>query len=488
MNAEGLIDTVVAALVARLRAADDRAELVQRFASPARLESVFAEVGAPLELTADQPALDAETLAAAVQAALDWSVRTVHPRFFNQNFAGPDPVAVLGDWVGAALNTTQATFEVAPVFTLMERAVCKALAAQAGWTAHDGVLLPGGSMSMLHALHAARHRVQPEASRRGVQPGGRLVAFTSAEAHYSLRKAMALTGLGVEQLEVVPVDARGRMDVAALEHAIRRVKRRRDRPFFINATAGTTVRGAFDAIDDLADVAYFHDLWLHVDGCFGASALFSPETAHLMAGVERADSLAWNLHKMMGVTQQCAALLVRHPGLLARAFGSQADYLFQADKNHLELDSGDQVFHCARRVDAFKAWLTWKARGAAGFAARIEHARDLAAYARARVEADPRFALAVPAEWVNVVFWWVPPDLRPLDLEAPSVHQRLHGVTPAIKDRMQRAGRMLLSYSPIAGLPNAFRLLFMNPSVTRADVDAVLEGIDEYGQSLPRPI
>lgn len=487
LNIDAVIQQVGARLLALLADADDRAEPVLRQASPDTLDLAFRAAGAPLPIAPDQPPVGDAALLGAVDEVLRWSVRTLHPRFFNQNFAGPDPVAVLGDWLGAALNTTQATFEVAPVFTLMEREVMAALAARAGFATHEGLFLPGGSMANLHALHLARWRAQPESLRTGKIPG-RLVAFTSAEAHYSLGKAMALLGLGSDNLVRVPTGPDGGMDVVALDRAIRQAKRRHDRPFFINATAGTTVRAAFDPLRDLADVADFHDLWLHVDGAFGGSALFSARERHRMDGVARAHSLAWNLHKMVGATQQCAAFLVREPGLLARVFGGGADYLFQPDKPYAHLDSGDRTYHCARRVDALKAWLLWKARGDAGLGARVERAVDLATHAEARVTADPRFALVAPRTFSNVLLWWVPPDLRPLALDAPGVAQRLNRVTVAIKDRMQRDGQTMLSYMPLGERPNALRLLCLNPATTTAEVDAVLELIDGYGQALPRPV
>ena len=207
-----------------------------------------------------------------------------------------------------------------------------------------------------------------------------------------------------------------------------------------------------------------------------------------MRGVARAHSLAWNLHKMVGATQQCAAFLVREPGLLGRVFGGGADYLFQPDKPHAGLDSGDLTYHCARRVDALKAWLLWKARGDAGLGARVEHAVDLAEHAEGRILADDRFALAAARGFTNVLFWWVPPDLRPLDLEAPGVAPRLHRITTALKDRMQRDGQTMLSYMPLGERPNALRLLCLNPATTPADVDHVLALIDGYGQALPRPV
>jgi glutamate/tyrosine decarboxylase-like PLP-dependent enzyme len=481
-RAAELLERVGALLREYLASAAERTAPVVRFAGPEQLREAFRQVGAGLELDEPQAALPVETLVRAVETTLAHSVRTQHPRFFNQNFAGADPVAVLGDWLGAALNTTVATYEAAPVFTLMERAVVARLARVAGLAPAEGVLNPGGSLSNLSALHLARHRAAPEALREGLRAAPRLVAFTSEQSHFSLERAMALAGLGRESLVKVPCDEAGRMRPEALEDAVRQALARGARPFFLNATAGTTVLGAFDPLPELAEVARAHGLWLHVDGCHGASVLFSERHRHLMRGVEAADSLVWNPHKMLGITQQCSVLLVRHPGLLRECFSTRAAYLFQEDKHHVEEDLGEMSFLCARRADSLKLWLTWKMRGDAGFAHRLEHAMELAAYAADRVRGDGRFRLAFPPSFTHVCFWWVPPELRPLeDWSAPRVHARLHRVSVAIKDRMQRAGTMLLGYQPLAGRPNFFRLLFINPAVTRQDVDTTLELMDRYG-------
>lgn len=275
------------------------------------------------------------------------------------------------------------------------------------------------------------------------------------------------------------------MRVDALAAAMRAAGERGERPFFVNATAGTTVLGAFDPVEAIADVCEEHGAWLHVDGTFGASALLSSAQRGRMAGAQRADSLAWNLHKMLGITQQCSALLVRRPGALRAAFAANAEYLFQPDKPHAALDTGDLTFQCARRNDVLKAWLVWKARGEAWLAGRIDHAVGLADRCARRIADDPRFCLAAPPSWVNVCFWWVPPALRPLAREGlgGEVAAGLHALAPAIKARLLAEGAAMLAYQPIDGGPNCFRLLFINPAVTDADVELVLARIDHHGRA-----
>ncbi|MGI9597951.1 MAG: pyridoxal phosphate-dependent decarboxylase family protein [Acidimicrobiales bacterium] len=484
------------------------ADPVIEFLSPGELVAAFSRsIGLPLADRVEAHSIDDVT--AAVDLIIRHSVHTSHPRFLNQNFAGPDPVSVVGDWLGAALNTTGATFEAAPVFTLMESAVLDKLARLAGYpvdhglagpvdraadggagsvpTVPPGLFCPGGSTATLYALQLARHRHQPDIVTRGAG-ADRLVLFVSEAGHYAATKSAALLGLGTEAVVKVETDCDGAMVAAALELEIERARSDGRVPLAVIGTAGTTVTSAFDDLNALADVCEANDLWLHVDGCYGGSALFSDSHAHLLDGVDRSDSLVWNLHKMMGMTQQCTALLVRDPSRLAPCFAASADYLFQPDKQHGEYDSGDRTFQCARRIDVLKLWLTWKVRGDRGFSDRIDHAVAMADHARSVIAAsDGVFAPVVAGTFSNVVFTWVPPELRPLDLGpgnistvAADVLAELHRLPPLIKARMQQAGTAMVGFQPVGGI-NTFRLIFMNPAVTSADVEAVLARIDQYG-------
>lgn len=495
--AEPLEERIAARALAHVLDPPRDDDKVVELASPDELRSLFLDTAA-LELDEDAHAQDDDSIIAAVDLIIKHSVHTSHPRFVNQNFAGPDPVSVVGDWLGAALNTTGATFEAAPVFTLMESAVLSKLGRIAGYldpsadqlpTLPPGVFCPGGSTATLYALQLARHRIRPDVRATGAT-GERLTVFVSDAGHYSAMKSAALMGLGTEAVTKVASDDNGAIIPADLEAAVHASLDAGEVPFAIIATAGTTTTSGFDDLNALADIAEDHGLWLHVDGCYGASALFSTTHAHLLDGVERSDSLVWNLHKMAGMTQQCTVLLVREPELLAPCFALQADYLFQPDKLYAEYDSGDRTLQCARRVDVLKLWLAWKHHGDAGFAARIDHAVEMADHARARIAASRGEFAPVAGTFTNVVFGWIPPNMRPLSLAPdsiralePPLHAELHALAPKIKARMQAEGTAMIGFQPLQGL-NTFRLLFMNPAVTASDVDALLDRVSEYGNAV----
>lgn len=465
-------------------------------ASPDQLVEAFAAtVG--LTFDSDSAAAPDDLLLRAADLVVQHSMHTSHPRFVNQNFAGPDPISVAGDWLGSALNTTGATFEVAPVFTLMESAVLHKLGRFAGYVADEsdpmpalppGMFCPGGSVGTLFALHLARHRHQPDTAQRGSN-GDRLIIFVSTSGHYAATKSAALLGIGTEHVVNVAADREGRIVPAALAAAVDAARQRGDVPLAVIATAGTTVTAAFDDLNAVADVCDTNDLWLHVDGCYGGSALFSPTHAHRLDGIERSDSFVWNLHKMMGMTQQCTALLVKRPEQLGECFATRADYLFQPDKQFGDYDSGDRTFQCARRIDVLKLWLAWKAHGDAGFAARIDHAMAMADYTRQRIaDSDGSFVPVVTGTFTNVVFAWVPREFRPLssthppDLDDP-IRATLHLLPPRIKALMQADGSGMIGFQPIHGM-NTFRMICMSTTLQTSDIDAILDIIDRHGDAL----
>ena len=476
------VETIAARALRHVTRPPGRDEPVVQWAGPADLAADFARtIG--LEITDDEPPAKPGDLVDAANLVVRRSVQTNHPYFLNQNYAGADPLAVVGDWLGAALNTTNATFEVAPVFTMIERALLAKMARLVGFPESGdhpaGLMCAGASLAQLHALQLARHRLQPDLVTAG-SDRRRLRILVGDSGHYATEKIAAVMGLGRASVVSVPTDAAGVMDVDALDECLS------DEPevLAVIATAGTTVTAAFDPIDAIADRCEEHGIWLHVDAAYGGAALLSPIERRRLSGIERADSVVWNLHKMAGLTQQCTALLVRKPERLLTTFATGADYLFQPDKANADLDAGDRSLQCGRRVDALKAWLTWKSRGDVGMAARVDHAVALADHARRRVAERDDVAFIVAGDFTNVCLTWVPPELRPFDLTAldEAQHAALHTVAPAAKAAMQEEGSALIGYQPVHGI-NCFRLIFMNPAVTLDYVEILLELITRHSEA-----
>uniref|UniRef100_A0A3B3XXW7 Glutamate decarboxylase like 1 n=1 Tax=Poecilia mexicana TaxID=48701 RepID=A0A3B3XXW7_9TELE len=252
-------------------------------------------------------------------------------------------------------------------------------------------------------------------------------------------------------------------------------------PFFVNATAGTTVLGAFDPIDEIANICEKHNLWLHVDACWGGGALVSKKHKHLLKGIQRVNSVAWNLHKMLMATLQCSAFLVRDKScLLQRCHCAGASYLFQQDKFYdVSYDTGDKSVQCSRKPDAFKFWLVWKAVGTRELEYRICDTFPCLNYfvlkKKKKCHSQPEFA--------NVCFWYIPPSLRNLP-ESPELWKKLHTVAPVVKERMMKKGSMMIGYQKHGDKPNFFRMVVISPQVSKQDLDFVLDEIHRLGKDL----
>jgi glutamate decarboxylase len=212
-------------------------------------------------------------------------------------------------------------YQVSPALTLIEKYTAKTLARKFGFNGPyaGGVTLPGGSASNQTSVLIARNTLYPETKTDGYA-GRRFILFTSAHGHYSLEKAAQMMGFGSKNVCAVPVDEHGRMIPSDLQNLIAASKERGDVPLYVNATAGTTVMGSYDPFNEIADICQREKLWMHVDGSWGGSVVFSERLRQgRLDGVERADSIAVNPHKMLGVPMTCSFLLGKDLKLFHRA-------------------------------------------------------------------------------------------------------------------------------------------------------------------------
>ena len=363
----------------------------------------------------------------------------------------------------AVPNVSMYTFKAAGAQILVERALLGHMAAHAGFADAEGCFTPGGSIANLVALLLARNAAAPESRDRGL--GDReLVVYTSAEAHYSIPKNAGIVGIGRDRVRRVPVDGDGRMEVAALARLLDEDRARGATPALVNATAGTTVRGAFDPIRAIAAIAEAHGAWLHVDGALGGSLVLCPSRRALIDGIELADSFSWNPHKMMGVPLQCSVLLVSRRGALSASLDETADYLFQAHGD--DLNPGHRSIQCGRRNDALKLWAAWLRLGDRGWDERIRRQLALAARAAEKIQADPELDLLEPPPSINVCF-----EVRGRSSEA-------------VCALLDREGRLKIGHGLVGGR-RALRLVCVNPDFEDHDLDAILAEIKSAARELP---
>jgi len=472
---------VVEILLDHITVQNDRSTKILDFHNPEQLKEVidFAIPEEPLNL--DQLLVDCKD-------TLKYQVKTGHPRFFNQLSCGLDVTSLAGEWLTATANTNMFTYEIAPVFILMEHEVLKKMREIIGFQEGDSILAPGGSISNMYALMIARHKLFPQHKKYGMRAiKGQLMMYTSQHHHYSIKGGASAIGLGLDNCCQVACDERGKMIPAELEKLVIKHKEEGHLPFFVNCTTGTTVYGAYDPISEIADICDKHGIWLHIDAAWGGGLIMSRKYKEKrFKGIERASSVTWNPHKLMGTLLQCSTLHIRENGLLISCNQMSADYLFQTDKCYdCTYDTGDKVIQCGRHNDIFKLWLQWRARGSIGFEKQMDRLMELTYYQVDRIKSMPdKFYLIVPEpECTNVCFWYIPTRLRN-EKRDHWWQDELGKATALLKGRMMKAGSMMISYQPLGDLPNFFRSIISNQAQTEKDIDFMLDELDRLGHDL----
>jgi len=361
-----------------------------------------------------------------------------------------EPVGAIGDLLASVLNQNATSWRSAPAASVIERTVIGWLAEAVGCAGYAGNLCGGGSAANLMALAMAREAKAP-ANETGVTP---CIVYASTEVHMAIPKAIALLGIGRDNLRLIPVDGSLRMRTDALEAAIAADRKTGRRPIAIVASAGTVKNGQIDPLPAIADIAKREDLWFHVDGAFGGfAALAVPEQFH---GLDRADSLALDAHKWLYQPIDCGCLFYRDPQRARDAFAASGDYVKVLNQDPTETFAFfEESMELSRRFRALKLWLSLQYHGRAAFRAAIvedlRHARLLAE----AIGAEPALELAAPAPLSAVCFRHRTKD------------------NAAILRRVTARGRVLISNATVDGR-FVLRACFVNHRATDDDVRAIV--------------
>ena len=455
MNALQLPSSEFRDLAARITA------IAADFLAGLAVQRAFPRVsGAETARAFDTP-LPEEGLGAAALDAVTQVLALSRPptgRFFGYVSGSGEPVAALGDLLASVLNQNVTAWRSAPAATTLERQLLGSLASALGCHGFTGSLCGGGSMANLMGLAMAREACLP-ANERGAQPG---LIYASSEAHMSIPKAVALLGLGRENLRLIGTDEHYRMRPEALRAAIAADRAAGRTPIAVVATGGTVNTGSIDPLPDIAAVCREHRLWLHVDGAYGVlAALAVPE---LFAGLAAADSLSLDPHKWLYQPLDCGVLLFRDAGAARAAFCYSGDYAKSLATDPVEAFAFfDESLELSRRFRALKLWLSLRYHGLGAFRSAIRadlrHARQLAD----RIAATPALELAAPVELSAVCF-----RCRHQGTQADA--NRLNA---AVLQRVIERGRVYLSNATLGGR-FVLRACFVNHRTTGADVEEVV--------------
>nr|WP_232371171.1 pyridoxal-dependent decarboxylase [Desulfogranum marinum] len=347
--------------------------------------------------------ISAEELCRKLEDLLPYGVGNTHPRFFGWVHGAGNPGGILAEITGAAMNANLGGRDHGAIY--VEKQVLEWCRQMMGFPEDSsGLIVSGTSMATIIALKAARdQRLGFECRKKGV---GRfvLVGYASAQAHSCLGRAFDLLGIGSDSLRKIPCDANFRMDLGALKKAIEKDRAQGKTPFVVIGTAGSVNVGAIDDLETLSDIAALENLWLHVDGAFGATAILSSEIRDRLAGIERADSLAFDFHKWLHVNYDAGCVLVRSGEVHLKTFSGRPEYLLEAGQglaagNPWPVDYGPEL---SRGFRALKIWTHFLEHGTDKLAQAIEENCLQASYLKKKIQDSSTLELLAPVT-LNIV-------------------------------------------------------------------------------------
>jgi len=392
-------------------------------------------------------------LAALASVVLAHSNHLRHPRYMGHQVAVPMLPSALADLLNGATNNGMAVYEMGPAQTAVERGMVRWMLERVGWPGGDGVFTHGGSLGNLTALLAARARALPESWTDGVPSG--VVVLVPEFSHYSIERTVAILGLGTRQLVKVPVDEALRIRPAALADVWAAQTAAGRRVLAVVANAGATANGAIDPLRAIGQFCREHGVWLHVDGAHGASALVSPKYRGLLDGVELADSVVWDTHKLLGTSALACVVLFREPAALEGALAQNAPYLFSEHKKPGR-DLGASTFECTKVPLAMKLFFNLARIGQHGLAAHVDRLFDQARAFHRLLAALPGFEVFGPPECNILLFRF----------------GRDSALQDRVRQRMVLDGDFYLTRTTVRG-EAWLRLVIQNPFTEESDIRAL---------------
>ncbi|MDB4959949.1 MAG: L-2,4-diaminobutyrate decarboxylase [Myxococcales bacterium] len=403
-------------------------------------------------------------LAADLKRILAASTALAHPRCMGHQVPPPLPGAALAELVSAILNNGTSIIEMGPAGAPIELAVIDWMCRKLGYPSEaTGVLTSGGSLGNLTALLAMRQaHAGFDAWKAGAHAGPPLAVVTSSEAHYSVARTLRIMGWGDGGAIAAPPDDNHHLTARAVERALETAGDRR--VIGIIAAASSTATGSFDPLDELADLAARRGLWLHVDAAHGGSVALSAAHRGKLRGIERADSVVWDAHKLMMMPALVTAVLFKRGGHAYEAFAQQASYMFSAaTRDQSWWDLGQRSLECTKRMMAIEVWSTLRVHGEAWFGEVIDRLFELTRALADRVTAAPDFELALVPEANIVCYRHRAPSGADSD-----AHNR------ELRKRVVEDGRFYIVGTEL-GSRYWLRSTIMNPLTEPADFDDLLE-------------
>ncbi|MGM5485370.1 MAG: pyridoxal phosphate-dependent decarboxylase family protein [Nanobdellota archaeon] len=351
--------------------------------------------GAMPDISLKEEGVDFKTLISEFKNINAHTPRVASNRYFSQLFNGEDKVAQMADMISSVYNMPMHTYKASGIHEDIEKEVINFINRYTGH--QDGIITPGGTIADMMAMIMARNDNNWETKDEGIG-AGRYMVYASQIAHYALTRGANVIGIGRNNVRKVPVDEKGKMRTGKLKEMIEEDLDKGHIPMMINATAGTTITGTYDNIDEISRIARKFDIWFHVDGAFGGTLIFDERRNNILKGLENADSFSWDAHKMLGLPIPSSVFVTRKR-VLKESLYEHVPYLFGRGD-----DQGYKSIQCARRNNALKIWAYFKYYGVKGIKERLDKQFGNVRYAVEFIRNHPKMNLVLEPELVNVCF------------------------------------------------------------------------------------
>ena len=424
----------------------------------------------------DNPLDSNEDINQIISNVFKYSVNTQSAKFLNQLYGGTSDITWMSELIVSILNTSMATYEIAPLFTLMEKELISEIKKVVGFKKADGIMVPGGSYANLYAIHCARYRKNPAVKQTGLFGQNKFCVFVSEAAHYSSEKAMNLLGFGTDQLVKVKTDQEHKISISDLEDKIKQAIAKKMTPLCIVSTSGTTVWGSFDRIQEVQKIADTYQLWHHVDAAWGGLALWSEEDKEeLFKGVSDVDSITLDFHKLMSSSLTKAFFICSDPeSFYKSSSGGGSEYIFHNETDEQNYDTGVYALQCGRKVDSFPLWFQWKVGGASQFRDKYDELKKLKEFCVSHINSESEhFELLHDPEFMNICFK-VKPNDRGSSQDGYSDDNGA-AFNKSLREKLMSRGHYMVNFSKDGEHGAFFRLVLNHWKTKKEDLIGLFE-------------
>ncbi|CAM4322617.1 aminotransferase class I/II-fold pyridoxal phosphate-dependent enzyme [Zobellia roscoffensis] len=412
---------------------------------------------------------------ATLSTLLNRSQQTQHPKYMGHQTAVPAPISALTSLVTNLINNSTGVYEMGPASNAMERVITDFTAKKVGYDIFSsGIMTSGGSLANLTALLAARKDKAPN----NVWEEGhneKLAVLVSEEAHYCIERAAKIIGLGDKGIIKVPVDSNFKIRTDLLPQYLEKAKADGLHVFCVIGCAGSTATGSYDNLNALAEFSKAHNLWLHVDGAHGGAVVFSKKYKSLTRGMEKADSVVIDFHKMLMTPVLSTALLFKEGNKVYRTFAQRAQYLWDSPETEEWYNSAKRTFECSKPFLSAQVYLILKTHGTDIFEKNVNQLYDSAKLLAQLVKNKPEFELTHEPESNIVNFRYVPHKKMSLN--------KLNILNADIRRRLVASGSFYIVQTTIAD-QLTLRCSVMNPLTSRKDFIELLNEIEKQAVSI----